>query len=202
MTFDLGRIVNGVYLIFIHSIPQKIIGMKKFALLLSALMLSAAVSLTAQDQRAPSPAAKLVQKVGLTDVTVEYSRPSMKGRTIFAEDGLVPFGKIWRTGANGATKVTFSGPVTIGETELEAGTYAILTKPGADKWAVHFYTFEANGWGSYQKATPVAIAEAMPTVRSENVESFLITIDALKDYSAHLVMMWEKTSVAVPFKVK
>lgn len=176
--------------------------MKKFVLFLSALMLFAAGSLSAQDQRAPSPAAKLMQKVGLTDVTVEYSRPSMKGRTIFAKDGLVPFDKIWRTGANGATKITFSGPVTIGDTELEAGTYAILTKPGKKTWAVHFYPFEANGWGSYQKATPAAMAEATPTMGSQSVESFLITIDHLKDYSAHLVMMWDKTSVAVPFTVK
>lgn len=176
--------------------------MKKFVLLLSALLLFSAGSLTAQDQRAPSPAAKLTQKVGLTDVTVEYSRPSMKERTIFAKDGLVPFNKIWRTGANGATKITFSGPVTIGDTELEAGSYAILTKPGKDSWAVHFYPFKANGWGSYQKAEPAAMAEAKPSMGSNAVESFLITIDNLRDYSAHLVMMWDKTKVEVPFKVK
>lgn len=176
--------------------------MKKFVLLLSVLMLFSAGSLTAQEERAPSPTAKLTQKVGLTDVTIEYSRPSMKGRTIFAEDGLVPFGKIWRTGANYATKVTFSGPVTIGDTELEAGSYAILTKPGKDTWAVHFYPFKANGWGSYREATPAVAVEATPTMGSEVVESFLITIDELRDYSASLVMMWDKTSVAVPFKVK
>ncbi|MEM6378059.1 MAG: DUF2911 domain-containing protein [Bacteroidota bacterium] len=175
--------------------------MKKFVLLLSTLLLFTAGSLTAQD-RAPSPAATVSQKVGLTDVTIEYSRPSMKDRTIFAKDGLVPFGKIWRTGANGATKITFSGPVTIGDTELEAGSYAILTKPGKDSWAVHFYPFKANSWGSYRDAKPVAMAEAKPSMGSNSVESFLITIDNLRDYSAHLVMMWDKTKVEVPFKVK
>lgn len=159
-------------------------------------------SLQAQDSRAPSPSAKLVQKVGLTDVTVEYSRPSMKDRTIFAEDGLVPFGKIWRTGANLATKVTFSGPVTIGETELEAGSYAILTKPGADEWAVHFYTYKASGWGSYREAKPAAVATAKSSTSENSTESFLISIDELRDYSASLVMMWENTKVSVPFKVK
>lgn len=176
--------------------------MKKFIFLLSALLIFSAGSLSAQDERAPSPAAKLTQKVGLTDVTIEYSRPSMKGRTIFAEDGLVPFGKIWRTGANSATKITFSGPVTIGDTELEAGSYAILTKPGKDSWMVHFYTSKANGWGSYREAKPVVAVEAEPSMGSEAVESFLITIDELRDYSAHLVMMWDKTRVDVPFKVK
>ena len=175
--------------------------MKKFVFLLSALLLFTAGSLTAQD-RAASPAATVSQKVGLTDVTIEYSRPSMKERTIFAKDGLVPFDKIWRTGANSATKITFSGPVTIGGTELEAGSYAILTKPGKDSWAVHFYPFKANGWGSYREATPAAIAEAKPSVGSSSIESFLITIDNLRDYSAHLVMMWDKTKVEVPFTVQ
>ncbi len=176
--------------------------MKKFVLLLSALMLIATVSLTAQEQRAASPSAKLVQKVGLTDVTVEYSRPSMKDRKIFGKDGLVPFDAIWRTGANGATKITFSGPVTIGGTELAAGSYAILTKPGKKAWAVHFYTFKENGWGAYTEAKPAAMVEVSPSKIKPSVESFLMTVDHLRDYSAHLVMMWENTSVAVPFKVK
>lgn len=176
--------------------------MKKFVLLLSTILVFSAGSLSAQEERAPSPAATLSQKVGLTDVTIEYSRPSMKDRTIFAKDGLVPFGKIWRTGANSATKITFSGPVTIGDTELEAGAYAILTMPGEDSWMVHFYPFEANGWGSYRNADPAVAVEATPTMGSEAVESFLITVDELRDYSASLVMMWDKTRVAVPFKVK
>ena len=176
--------------------------MKRFILLFSTLMFLTSGALMAQEERAASPAAKLVQKVGLTDVTVEYSRPSMKERSIFAEDGLVPFGKIWRTGANAATKITFSGPVTIGDTELEAGSYAILTKPGEDKWAVHFYEFKARGWGSYREATPAAAVEVAPSMSSVAMESFLITVDNLRDYSASLVMIWDKTIVSVPFKVK
>lgn len=176
--------------------------MKKIVLSLSVFMLFVATAMQAQEERAASPAAKLTQKVGLTDVTIEYSRPSMKERTIFADDGLVPFGKIWRTGANQATKITFSGPVTIGDTELDAGTYAILTKPGAEEWAVHFYTYKASGWGSYRNADPVAVATATPGEISPAVESFIITISNLRDYSASLVMAWENTVVAVPFTVK
>lgn len=176
--------------------------MKKFTLLLCLLMVFSSGSLIAQGQRAASPAAKFTQKVGLTDVTIEYSRPGMKGRTIFADDGLVPYGKLWRTGANSATKITFSGPVTIGDKELEAGSYAILTQPGKDSWMVHFYPFKENGWGTYRKETPAVAVEAKPSMGSTVVESFLITIDELRDYSASLVMMWDKTRVAVPFKVK
>lgn len=176
--------------------------MKKFLWSLSMLMILAIGSIQAQENRAPSPSAKLMQKVGLTDVTIEYSRPGMKERTIFAKKGLVPFGKLWRTGANSATKITFSGPVTFGETELAAGSYAILTIPGAASWEVNFYSYEAGGWGSYREADPVATVKAEPVMLSAPIESFLITVDNLRDYSATLVMAWDKTWVGIPFTVK
>ena len=85
---------------------------------------------------AASPFSKMEQTVGLTDITVEYSRPSMKGRTIFAEDGLVPFGKEWRFGANAVTKITFSDDVKVEGNELKKGSYAVLATPGAEKWEI------------------------------------------------------------------
>jgi len=176
--------------------------MNKILFSLCTVMLFALGSIQAQGNRAPSPSAKLVQKVGLTDVTIEYSRPGMKDRTIFAADGLVPFGKKWRTGANSATKITFSDAVTFGDTELAAGSYAILTTPNAKSWDVHFFPYEATRWGGYASATPTLTVSADAQMMSNSIESFLITIDHLRDYSAHLVMMWDKTMVAVPFKVK
>ena len=83
----------------------------------------------------PSPFSKVEQKVGLTDVTLEYSRPSMKGRTIFGD--LVPFGKLWRTGANASTKITFDTSAVIDGQELKAGTYAIYTIPNKESWEVY-----------------------------------------------------------------
>ena len=95
---------------------------------------------------AASPSSKVEQMVGLTNVTVEYSRPSVKGRTIFAEDGLVPYGEAWRTGANAATKITFSDDVKFGGVEVAKGAYAMLTVPGAATWEIMLYKYEKGSW--------------------------------------------------------
>src|SRR5690606_26035032 len=100
---------------------------KKIIFLFSALMLTAGIQAQIETPQ-PSPYQKIEQKVGLTDVTLEYSRPSMRGRTILGN--LVPYDAIWRTGANANTKITFGDGVEIGGKSLLAGTYAIFTKPG------------------------------------------------------------------------
>lgn len=158
-------------------------------------------NMNAQENRAPSPSAKLVQKVGLTDVTIEYSRPGVKDRSIFAADGLVPFGKKWRTGANSATKITFSDAVKIDGNDVAAGSYAIITTPDKDSWAIHFFPYESTRWSSYSNAEPMLTIKAMPKMLANNVESFLITVDNLRDYSASIVMQWEKTMVSFPITV-
>lgn len=150
----------------------------------------------------PSPGAKLTQTVGLTEIMVEYSRPGVKGRTIFAKDGLVPFGKVWRTGANLATKVTFGDDVTVAGKKLAKGSYALLTKPGAKEWAFHFYTYEKAGWSSYLEAEPKIIVTAKPEKVTEKVESFTIDIGHLEMDGAHLMLTWENTRVRVPIKVE
>ena len=176
--------------------------MKKFFLTCLSMLLLAAVNVQAQSDRAPSPAATVMQKVGLTDITIEYSRPSMKDRTIFAADGLVPFGQMWRTGANAATKITFSDAVKIGDGELAAGSYAILTKPGASSWDINFYPYEASRWSTYRDADPAVSIKATPKTLPNNVESFFIAVDDLRDYSASIILRWEKTVVAFPIGVK
>lgn len=173
--------------------------MKKLILFTCAALLS--VGLYAQVQTpAPSTFQKVEQKVGLTDVTLEYSRPSMKGRTIYG--GLVPYDKLWRTGANANTKITFSDKVTIGGKELEAGSYAIYTKPGAQSWEVYFYS-DANNWGTPQewdesKVAAKATGQAFPLPM--DVETFTISFDDITNDSAMLGMIWERTYVAVPIK--
>ncbi|MCT4698059.1 DUF2911 domain-containing protein [Tenacibaculum haliotis] len=162
----------------------------------------AALTLTTNAQiktPAPSPSSKLEQTVGLSDVTVEYSRPGMRGRTIFGD--LVPHGKVWRTGANENTKVTFSTDVTIDGKELKKGTYALYTKPGKTSWEVIFYT-DATNWGTPQKwdASKVALsttvkADMMPM----KIETFTITIDDITNSSAVLGMLWENAYVGVKF---
>ena len=174
--------------------------MKKLVLFAFALTLMLSVNAQIKTP-APSPAAKIEQVVGLTDVSIEYSRPSMRGRTIFGD--LVPYGKIWRTGANARTKVTFSNDVTIGEKELKAGTYAIFTIPQAESWQVIFYTDYAGGGAPAEldesKVAAHVKVQAYPI--EKDIESFTISIDDITSGSAVIGMMWEKTYVGVEFKV-
>ena len=121
--------------------------MKKLALYLFVAAISY-VSNAQIETPAPSPSQKIVQKVGLTDVTVDYSRPSMKGRKIFG--GLETYGKVWRTGANENTKVTFSTDFTIDGKEMKKGTYALFTIPGKETWDIILYS-DATNWGVPQK---------------------------------------------------
>lgn len=174
--------------------------MKKIILFLGCALLS--YSMSAQIQTpAPSPSAKLQQKVGLTDVTIEYSRPSMRGRAIFGD--LVPYGQLWRTGANAKTKITFSDDVKIGGKELKAGTYAIFTKPEAEKWEVIFYT-DTDGGGvpaeiDQSKVAASVTAEVFPI--PFDIETFGIDVNSITNNGANLEFFWEKTYVAVPFEV-
>lgn len=144
-----------------------------------------------------SPNASFTQELGLTQISVEYSRPGVKGREIFAENGLVPFGKVWRTGANNATKITFSTPVMVEGKSLKEGSYAVLTLPGALTWNVHFYEYEGGNWGSYVEKSPAAIVTVSPVALPFSVENFIITINNLTDNSGDLQLIWDKTVVPV-----
>lgn len=161
-----------------------------------------ATTLNAQLQTpAPSPAATLTQVVGLTDVAIDYSRPAMRGRTIFGD--LVPYGKIWRTGANARTKVTFGDDVKVGGTDLKAGTYAIFSIPQEKEWEVIFYT-EHQGGGAPAELDESKVAAR---VKSEvfaipmDIQSFTITVDDITTNSGVIGIMWEKAYVGVPFEV-
>ncbi|WP_438988208.1 DUF2911 domain-containing protein [Polaribacter sp.] len=150
---------------------------------------------------APSPSATLKQKVGLTDVSITYSRPGMKGRAIFGN--LVPFDKIWRTGANKNTEVTFSTEVMVGDKNVAAGTYALYTKPGKNKWDVILYSASDN-WGNpkeWDDAKVVASATVDVIKMAMDVETFTITIDDITNNSALLGLLWENVYVGMPFTV-
>ncbi|MEP0134353.1 MAG: DUF2911 domain-containing protein [Eudoraea sp.] len=174
--------------------------MKKLTLLVCVVMGS--ISMNGQiTTPAPSPSAKIMQTVGLTDVTVEYSRPAMRGRTIFGN--LVPYNELWRTGANKNSMVTFSDAVTIAGQKVEAGTYAVFTKPGQTSWEVIFYS-DPNNWGTPQdwddsKVAAKTTAEVMAL--PFDVESFTMSIDAIHNNGATLGILWEKAYVGVAFEV-
>jgi len=173
--------------------------MKKIILFVFAVVTAVAVNAQLKTP-APSTFQKIEQTVGLTDVTVEYSRPSMKGRTIFG--GLVPHDKLWRTGANANTKITFSNDVMVGGKEIKAGSYAIYTKPGAQSWDVMLYT-DSNNSGTPQKWDDTKVAV---TVKAQvyqlpiNIETFTISFDDITNNSANLGLMWEKSYVALPIE--
>jgi len=174
--------------------------MKKFILALFTLALSS--SLVAQVKTPqPSPAGKNVQKVGLTTLSIEYSRPSVKGRTIFGD--LVPYGKLWRTGANSNTTITTDTEITIDGQELKPGTYALFTIPNEDSWDIFFYS-DSKNWGTPSEWDTSKIV-AKTTVKSMpipfHVESLTLDFNEIKASTAHLEIIWEKTYVAIPFEV-
>lgn len=173
--------------------------MKKILL----FVFTATLGLTATAQiktPAPSPFQKIEQAVGLSNVTLEYSRPQMKGRKIFG--GLVPYNKLWRTGANANTKITFSDDVVIGGKTLKAGDYAIYTKPSADNWEVIFYTDANNGgtpevWDDSKVAVTVK-SQVIPMPM--NIDTFTMSFDDLTGDSVNLGILWERVYVGVPIK--
>lgn len=174
--------------------------MKKFGFLSLFALLTFAASAQMQTPQ-PSPSSELEQMVGLTEVEVEYSRPSMRGRAIFGD--LVPYDQLWRTGANKNTIVSFNDDVKIGGKDVAAGSYAIFTKPGEAVWEVIFYT-DTENWGTPRNWDASKVAA---TVKAEvmnmpmKVETFTITIDDLTNNGALLGILWEDVYVGVPFEV-
>ena len=149
----------------------------------------------------PSPKSTLTQVVGLTDVTLDYSRPSMKGRTVFGD--LVPFNEVWRTGANANSTISFSDDVTILGKSVKAGKYAVYTTPKADMWEVILYSTTDN-WGTPENWSENNVAfqtNVNPVTLSSPIETFTMGINNLTNDSATLDISWEKTMVSLKFDV-
>ncbi|TYC18134.1 DUF2911 domain-containing protein [Bizionia gelidisalsuginis] len=174
--------------------------MKK--LLLLAVVFSASFAMKAQIEiPQPSPFSKVEQKVGLTDVTLEYSRPGMRDREVFGN--LVPYGKVWRTGANINSKITFSEDVMVGGSDVKAGSYAIYTKPNVDSWEIYLYSTTQN-WGLPEKwddSKVVATVKAEAYKLPMQIETFTMGFDDLTSSSALLGIMWSDIYVGLPFTV-
>lgn len=148
-----------------------------------------------------SPSAKVEQVVGLTTVQVEYSRPSAKGRTVYGD--LVPFGKMWRTGANANTTISFTEDVKVGGKDLKKGKYALYTTPKADSWDVIFYT-DTNNWGlpeTWNESNVALKITVKPETLTKSVESLSIFFNNLTNDSGVIELAWERTMIAIPFTV-
>jgi hypothetical protein len=147
----------------------------------------------------PSPLAKVSQMVGLTEVAVEYSSPAVKGRTIFG--GLLPWDQLWRTGANSATKITFSKDVTVAGTAVPAGSYAIFTIPGKQSWTVILNkNTNQGGTGQYKKELDQLRFQAKPEA-IPNRERLAFVFNDFNESSASLALEWEKVRVVLPIGV-
>ncbi len=173
-----------------------------FALPVAALFLASA-SVSAQSQLelpAPSPAASVQQRVGLTDISVEYSSPGVKGREIFG--GLVPYNKVWRTGANAATKVTFSRDVKFGGKSVPAGTYSLVTIPTAKGWTVALNKelgFFAGGKAYHKKGEVARVPAKTTQIPARERLTFLFS-DTTDDQTS-LDLEWSTLRVSVPVSV-
>jgi len=151
---------------------------------------------------APSPASTLKQRVGLTDVEIVYSRPSLRGRKIFG--AMIPYGEIWRTGANAATRISFSTDVKLQGTALRAGAYELFTIPGKDEWTIIMQKLpEKASWGAYnyKKENDTARMTAKPVTIPTPIESFSFGIGDLRDASATIYLAWENTRVSLKLEV-
>lgn len=174
--------------------------MKKI-LITAAFVLSCMMSSAQVQTPQASPMAVVEQRVGLTDVKIEYSRPSSKGRAVYGE--LVPFGRMWRTGANANTIISFSNDVVISGKTLKAGSYALFTQPKADSWDVVFYD-DTNNWGlpeKYDDSKEALRVSVKPEFLSRPVETLTIGVNGLDNDFAFLEIAWEKTMVALKFEV-
>ena len=145
---------------------------------------------------APSPTQTVKQDFGISSVELIYSRPGMKGRKIFGD--LVPYGKVWRTGANQATRIKFADDVTIGGQAIKAGEYALFTIPNEKEWDIIINKGSAN-WGTdYKQADDIARVKVKSMKLEQPVESFTMQFANVKANTAELQIMWDKTAVAVP----
>ncbi|MFT7343633.1 MAG: hypothetical protein ACI9XP_000207 [Lentimonas sp.] len=170
--------------------------MKKINLFVAATALAFSSMVSAQIKTPqPSPTASIEQMVGLTEVEIEYSRPGVKGRTIFGD--LLPFGEIWRTGANSATLIEVSDDVKIGGQAVPAGQYALYTIPGAEEWTVIIHKHLENwGAGGYDKTQDLCRFMVKPTKLNDKVESFTIDFSNFTTNSANIELKWENTMIS------
>jgi hypothetical protein len=146
---------------------------------------------------APSPTQTIKQDFGLSSVELSYSRPSIKGRKIFGN--LVPFGSVWRTGANSATTLTFGDEVTINGKKIPAGKYGFLTIPGQDNWTLIITKqLDVTSPAAYKQENDVVRMEVKPATINYQIENLTLQFGNVKDNSMNLELMWDNTYVALP----
>ncbi len=174
--------------------------MKKWIMIIAFIVANFTIEAQVKTPQ-PSPKSVLTQTVGLTEVTLDYSRPGAKGRVIFGD--LVPYGRVWRTGANANSTIAFSDDVVINGTTLKKGKYAVFTTPNTDSWEVVFYTTTDN-WGTpenWDENKVAARVNVTPVALGNTIETFTMGINNITNESATMDISWERTMVSVKFEV-
>ena len=172
--------------------------MKKYFILLAFSACLQTVS-NAQTIKTPAPSAPqfVRQDFGLSSIELSYSRPNMRGRKIFGE--LVPYGKVWRTGANQATTLTFGDPVTIGGTTIPAGKYGLLSIPGPDQWTLIItHQLDVTNPAAYKQDQDVARIQVKPQQLPFSMESFTIMFANVMSNSCELQLLWDNVFIDLP----
>jgi tetratricopeptide (TPR) repeat protein len=146
---------------------------------------------------APSPTQTVKQDFGLGSIEINYSRPAVKGRKVFGD--LVPYGSIWRTGANNATTLQFSDDVSIGGVTLAPGKYGLLSIPDKDNWTIIISKqTDVTGPSAYKQDMDLVRVSATVEKLKEGVENFTIAVENIKPNSCQLSLSWDKTKVSLP----
>ncbi|WP_338407539.1 DUF2911 domain-containing protein [uncultured Flavobacterium sp.] len=174
--------------------------MKKLIFILAMIIANYAIEAQIKTPQL-SPKETLTQVVGLTDVEINYSRPGARGRAVIGN--LVPYGKLWRTGANENSTISFSDDVIIDGKTLAKGKYAIFTTPKADNWEIVFYS-KTDNWGNppnWDEANVALRTNAIPEMIDRKIENFTIGIASIDTNFAYLELSWENTLVAIKFEV-
>jgi hypothetical protein len=168
-------------------------------LLFIAYLLGFTCAIEAQQLKIPAPSSTqtIKQDFGLGSIELSYSRPNIKGRKVFGD--LVPFGKVWRTGANQATTLTFTDEVIIGGTKIPAGKYGLLTMPDKNAWTIIITKqLDVTSPAAYKQESDVVRVQAKPQGLKNKVETFTMQFDNVKPTSIELHMLWDQTDVVLP----
>jgi hypothetical protein len=145
----------------------------------------------------PSPPQTIKQDFGISSIELSYSRPGVKGRKVFGD--LVPYGNVWRTGANSATTIDFADDVTIGGTKVPAGKYGLLSIPDKDSWTIIITKqLDVTNPTSYKQESDVVRVNAKPMTLKDKMETFTMQFANVKPSTCELQIMWENTAVVLP----
>ena len=173
------------------------------AIIFTLLLFTVNLSFSQINTPRVSPASEVKQMVGLTEIEIEYSRPSMRGREVFGN--LVPFGKVWRTGADNSTKISFDTDVIISGKTIQSGTYSIFSIPNKESWEVIFYS-DVELWGvprdwSENKIVFSSMFDVKKLKKRNTVETFTISFNDLTNNDVNMSISWENTSVDIKIEV-